>query len=174
MNTKIGIERTRGRTRKQVYDFLIKYLVENNGRAPSHREIANGANISSTNTVSYQLVSLEEIGLIQRTAEKSRQTRIPGSVYALPRNVIAGNINKVTETSVFIDRNSEHAAALMSKFGESDAHTAHWYQDNLNWRIATLMLHHEQLAVITDNPKITLMAIAHEAAVYLPENVLNG
>ncbi|MDD4688561.1 MAG: transcriptional repressor LexA [Eubacteriales bacterium] len=56
---------------KQIYDYIVEY-VNNNGFAPSMREICKGLSISSTSTVQGYIKRLSEKGLISRMEQKKR------------------------------------------------------------------------------------------------------
>lgn len=65
---------------QQIYDFLVEYSDEH-GYPPSVREIGAAVGLKSPSTVHMHLRTLEELGLIKRTANKSRTIEIcgPGS-----------------------------------------------------------------------------------------------
>ncbi|MDJ1121480.1 transcriptional repressor LexA [Olsenella sp. YH-ols2217] len=65
---------------QQIYDFLLSYSDEH-GYPPSVREIGSAVGLKSPSTVHMHLRTLEEVGLIKRTANKSRTIEIcgPGS-----------------------------------------------------------------------------------------------
>lgn len=56
---------------QQIYDFLVAYSSEH-GYPPSVREIGVAVGLRSPSTVHMHLKTLEEMGLIRRTANKSR------------------------------------------------------------------------------------------------------
>lgn len=51
-------------SRQKVYNFIVDYIQEN-GYAPSVREISIGTNLSSTSSVYYLLQRLEDEGRIE-------------------------------------------------------------------------------------------------------------
>jgi len=56
---------------KQIYDYIVEY-VEENGFAPSIRDICNGLSIASTSTVQGYIKLLSEKGLLSRKEQKKR------------------------------------------------------------------------------------------------------
>ncbi len=69
----------------RVLDFIIRYKMVHDGNSPSIRQIADGCNISSTNTVNYYLRRLAGAGRIDigRKGE-SRHIQIPGAQWTPP------------------------------------------------------------------------------------------
>jgi len=64
-------------TRKEIYDFLVKYAMEN-GFAPSVREIGEAVGIKSTSTVCSNLWKLENEGKIEMKGNSPRAIRLVG------------------------------------------------------------------------------------------------
>lgn len=62
---------------RQMMTFLARYLAQH-GYAPSLPEIGDGVGLASVNTVWARMHRLEELGLIERVAGKSRALRIVG------------------------------------------------------------------------------------------------
>ncbi|HYT43656.1 MAG TPA: transcriptional repressor LexA, partial [Methylomirabilota bacterium] len=60
----------------RIYDFIKSYSEQNNGTAPSIREIGNEFGIASTNHIDYHLNMLEKRGLILRQRKKARSITI--------------------------------------------------------------------------------------------------
>jgi repressor LexA len=63
------------RKRKQVYDFVTQYI-QQNGVAPTLRQIANALGLSSVATVHEHLESLKDMGLIKRSKHHRRSIDI--------------------------------------------------------------------------------------------------
>lgn len=59
---------------KQIYDYIVEYM-ENNGFAPSYREIQDAMGYKSISTVFQELDAIEKKGFIERP--------IPGSPRAI-------------------------------------------------------------------------------------------
>ena len=71
---------------RQMMTFLARYQAQH-GYAPSLREIGDGVGLGSTSPVWSRLNRLEELGLIERVAGKSRALRIVGDAGRwLPEN----------------------------------------------------------------------------------------
>ena len=66
---------------RQMMTFLARFHTQH-GYAPSLREIGDGVGLGSVNTVWARMKRLEEFGLIEREAGKSRALRIVGDVAA--------------------------------------------------------------------------------------------
>jgi len=62
---------------RQMMTFLARYQA-GHGYAPAIREVQAGLGISSSSVTAYRLNRLEELGLIERVAGKSRALRIVG------------------------------------------------------------------------------------------------
>lgn len=60
---------------REIYDFILN-AIRNEGYSPSVRDICNALNMKSTSTVHTYLARLEEKGMIQKDAGKSRTLRI--------------------------------------------------------------------------------------------------
>ena len=65
------------RSRKKIYDFLVKFITEN-GYSPSIREICEGTGLHSTSTIYKQLMTLEMMGKIHTKERKSRTISLVG------------------------------------------------------------------------------------------------
>ncbi len=64
------------RSAEAVFNYIVKYKLENNDRSPSVREIMRGCDFRSTCVAHYHLRRLESAGLIERDAKKSRSIRV--------------------------------------------------------------------------------------------------
>lgn len=64
------------KTQRAVFDFICK-TIDNDGIAPSVREIAQAVGVKSTSTVQYNLDILESKGFIERSSNLKRTIRIP-------------------------------------------------------------------------------------------------
>ncbi len=60
---------------RQVYEFILN-AIKNEGYSPSVRDICNALDLKSTSTVHTYLARLEEKGMIQKDAGKSRTLRV--------------------------------------------------------------------------------------------------
>ena len=60
---------------REVYDFILN-AIKNEGYSPSVRDICNALDLKSTSTVHTYLARLEEKGMIQKDAGKSRTLRV--------------------------------------------------------------------------------------------------
>lgn len=69
---KQGIE-----SRRKIYDFLIEFFTEN-GYAPSVREICKAVGLTSTSTVYYHLLTLENMGKIKMKRNQTRAIKVVG------------------------------------------------------------------------------------------------
>lgn len=72
---------------REILEFIREY-VEENGYAPSIREIALSVGISSTSVVSYNLRKLEELGYLSRDRMVSRGLKLLTSTASLPKQVV--------------------------------------------------------------------------------------
>lgn len=94
-----------------VYAAYVEYMVANNGRCPSTRDIMEMTGITSTSVANYHRNKLLEEGkLIEMAAgngTSARRIGLVSAVYAVPRNVAEGNLSDITETSVFVDGDLE-------------------------------------------------------------------
>lgn len=62
-----------------VLDFLVKYILEHGGVAPTYREITNNCEVSSTSHVKYVLERLAETGLVVLLGDgKARGIQVVG------------------------------------------------------------------------------------------------
>lgn len=57
-------ERTLTPTDREVFEFIKGYKLRHNGNSPSHRDIVEGTNISSTGHLSFVLEKLQDFGYI--------------------------------------------------------------------------------------------------------------
>lgn len=64
-------------SRKRIYNFIVKYIIEN-GFPPSTREICDGVYLSSTSSVNAHLKKMHEIGMIELVQYQPRCIRVPG------------------------------------------------------------------------------------------------
>ena len=71
-----SIEQGKG-NRKNVYDFIVKFITKN-GYAPSVREICDGTDLKSTSSVYNHLMVLERMGKIHMKANKTRAISLVG------------------------------------------------------------------------------------------------
>jgi len=60
---------------REIYEFILN-AIRNEGYAPSVRDICNALNLKSTSTVHTYLARLEQKGVIQKDAGKSRTLRV--------------------------------------------------------------------------------------------------
>lgn len=60
---------------REVYEFILN-AIKNEGYSPSVRDICNALDLKSTSTVHTYLARLEEKGMIQKDAGKSRTLRV--------------------------------------------------------------------------------------------------
>lgn len=60
---------------REIYEFILT-TIRNEGYAPSVRDICNALNMKSTSTVHTYLARLEQKGVIQKDAGKSRTLRV--------------------------------------------------------------------------------------------------
>ncbi len=72
---------------REILKFIYEYI-EENGYAPSLREIALSVGISSTSVVSYNLRRLEELGYISRDRMVSRGLKLPAGLTPALKNVV--------------------------------------------------------------------------------------
>ncbi len=78
---------TLGDTSLMVYEFILRFCEDNNGLPPSHSDIVDGLELSSTSVVNYHLRKLEEAGKIERLNYHSRNMRIIGGRWYPPETV---------------------------------------------------------------------------------------
>ena len=71
---------------QSVYDFIIKYKINNDGLSPTLREIMAGTDITSTSIASYYLGILEGVGLIHHNPNISRGIRVVGGKWSLEKD----------------------------------------------------------------------------------------
>lgn len=64
-------------TRNRVLEYIIQYKKDNDGAAPSMREISEACDIASSAHVKYLLDTLDEMGLIDK-GNGARMIAIPG------------------------------------------------------------------------------------------------
>jgi SOS-response transcriptional repressor LexA len=79
--------------RTKVFEFILKFKAEHDGNSPSHREIADACDLSSTSVVAHCLDALENEKLIAREYvktnvfgkfTKSRNIRVVGGKWNPP------------------------------------------------------------------------------------------
>lgn len=72
-------------TLMKVYEFLVRYKKQNDGRAPTIREVAESLDNCSTSTVVYYYKGLHELGLISFDRGEFSGLRIRGGEWTYKR-----------------------------------------------------------------------------------------
>jgi hypothetical protein len=160
--------------RKKIYRAFVDYMIANNGRPPSINDIMPKTDITSKSVYDSNLKQMIAMGYLDSLSSKpsvARSVGLVGAVYAVPRNVIEGNLYTITETSVFVDIGMPEATAVHDSLIDQGIHFSGWFQSAFDGGYALRILKPEQVAVVTNVPETILKAVAFGAAVYLPENV---
>ena len=71
---------------QSVFDFIIKYKINNDGLSPTLRDIIGGTDITSTSIASYYLGILEGVGLIYCNPNISRGIQVVGGKWTYEGN----------------------------------------------------------------------------------------
>ncbi len=70
-------------TRRAVLDYIIQYKRENDGCAPSLREIGAATNLATPSAVEHQLDTLETLGYIARKVGQPRCIAVVGGEWRM-------------------------------------------------------------------------------------------
>ena len=62
----------------RVLNFILKYKRASGGVSPSIKEIGTGCHLNSTSQVYSHLMTLQQLGLIERNSHKARSIRLIG------------------------------------------------------------------------------------------------
>ena len=62
----------------KVFNFILKYKRASGGVSPSIKEIGTGCHLNSTSQVYSHLITLQQLGLIERSPHKARSIRLIG------------------------------------------------------------------------------------------------
>lgn len=66
---------------REVFSFILRFKVLNDGMTPTMREIAAGLGYKSSSTAHRTVLQLRDIGFLKMDATKNRAIRIPGGQY---------------------------------------------------------------------------------------------
>jgi len=105
-------------TKKQtlVYNYISDFIKDNDGRAPSYRDICAGLGLSSVSAVAEHVDNLVKLGALRKIPGEARSLEVVDITYPETKNLFRQTMSTATTEEIEILRKA--AAILGVELGE--------------------------------------------------------